>query len=278
MPRLPGSAVRIGLIAGYTLRQASRQRVFHAILVLAVALVVGVQWLRELSFGTSELKFVADFGFGAIAFFGAALAIASTAQLFFAEIEQRTVLTLLARPVRRSEFLLGKFAGIAAVLAVFGGVLTASLALVLWSRETALMRAYPDAFGHGRAIDYAALAGAGFAQWLKLSVLAALTLLVASFARTQLFTMVTGFFILVICHLQHFAQHAAARGGSLWSRGAAWLLATAFPDFQTFDFSESVGAGDGISAGTLAGVSGYGIAYAAAVCALAIFSFNRREL
>ena len=87
--------------------------------MFAVALVVSALLLGEFNFGASELKFLADFGFGALTFFGSLLAIIASAQLFFGEIENRTALTLLAKPVRRSEFILGKFVGVWAVSFLF---------------------------------------------------------------------------------------------------------------------------------------------------------------
>src|SRR5690348_18513051 len=96
--------VRVQVVARNTIREAMRQRLFQFFGLLAVLLVLGAQALRGLNFGTSELKFIADFGFGSIAFFGSVIAIVTTSQLFFSEIESRTVLTLLARPIWRGEF------------------------------------------------------------------------------------------------------------------------------------------------------------------------------
>lgn len=272
------SFYQVVVVAQNTVREATRQRLFNFVALLAFVLVAGAQWLRDLNFGSSELKFLADFGFGAMAFFGAALTIVATAQLFFSEIEHRTALTLLAKPIRRAEFLAGKFTGIAFVTAVFCSVLLALLMAVLWWRETALMRAFPDAFDRGRALDYAALIGAGFAQWLKLTMLSALTLMVASFARTQLFTTAAGFMILVICHLQFLAQTAAERSSSAGALSFAWLLSVVLPNFQLFDFADSIGAGDGLDWGQLSRLTLYTGAYVVSVCAFASFAFRRREI
>jgi|GEM_PF-108296 ABC-type transport system involved in multi-copper enzyme maturation permease subunit len=278
MSAVPFSIFRAWLIASNTLREAVRQRLFVFIALLAFALTLGAQWLRDFNFGSSELKFVADFGFGAMAFFGAALAIAATAQLFFSEIDHRTALTLLAKPVWRAEFLVGKFLGVAMITAGFCGLLTGLLATVLWARELALMRSSPGAFDHGFTLGYAAIAGAGFAQWLKLVVLSALTLLVASFARTQLFTTVSGFLILVICHLQFLMQEAAARSGSAITHGLAGWLSLLLPNFQIFDFSSGIGLGDGFVWSDLARVTLYSLGYVTAVCALTCVSFRGREI
>jgi ABC-2 type transport system permease protein len=144
MKRVSFSLGRVGLIAAVTLREAARQKLVGLLGLIAMGLVVGVHALRDFNFGASELKFIADFGDGAIAGFGAALTIVLMAQLFFSEIENRTALTLLAKPVWRTEFLLGKFFGVSVVAAVFCALLTATLALVLWNREAALQAERPD--------------------------------------------------------------------------------------------------------------------------------------
>src|SRR3954469_4467428 len=146
MKRVPFSLVRTLLIARNTLQEAARQKLFNFLAILGLGLVASVQYFHDFNFGASELKFIADFGYGAMAFFGAALTIAATAQLFFSEIDNRTALTLLAKPVWRSEFILGKFLGIAALVGMFCVLLTVLLTAVLWWREGELMREFPDHF------------------------------------------------------------------------------------------------------------------------------------
>ena len=278
MSAVPFSFRRTFLIAQNTLREAARQRLFNFLLFLALALVLGARWFRDFNFGAPELKFLADCGFGAMTFFGSALTIAATAQLFFSEIENRTALTLLAKPVWRTEFVVGKFLGVAVVIGVFCAALTGLLLAVLWWREGELMREFPDAFGGRRAISYGLVTLAGGLQWLKLAVLAAFTLLVASFAQTQLFTVVTGFFILVICHLQYLAQDAYARGGSMIGRMISGLVAAMFPNFQVFALAETLDGAFAPPWSHVARVGAYGLGYIAAASALAVFSFRKREI
>lgn len=83
---VPFSPARVLLIAQNTLREAARQKLFHVLVLLAFGLVLGARWLRDFNFGAPELKFIADCGFGAMTFFGSALTIAATAQLFFSEL------------------------------------------------------------------------------------------------------------------------------------------------------------------------------------------------
>lgn len=278
MSAVPFSPARALLIAHNTVLEAARQKLFHVLLILALGLVLGARWFRDFNLGAPELKFLADCGFGAMTFFGAALTISATAQLFFSEIENRTALTLLAKPVWRTEFILGKFFGIVAVVAVFCGLLTVLLAGVLWSRETELMRDFPEYFPQGRTVSYVNVLFAGLLQWLKLTVLAALALLVASFAQTQLFTVIAGFCVLVICHLQYLAQDAYARGEPSIGRMAGRALASVFPNFQLFTLADSISAADTPAWAHVGRVAVYGVGYAAIACLLAVFSFRKREI
>jgi ABC-type transport system involved in multi-copper enzyme maturation permease subunit len=278
MTAVPFSIERTLLIAQNTWREATRQRLFNFMLFLALALVIGARWFRDFNFGAPELKFLADCGLGAMAFFGAALIVTATAQLFFSELENRTASTLLAKPVWRAEFVLGKFLGVAALAAVFCALLTVLLAAVLWWREGELMRDFPENFPDGRVVSYAMVALAGFMQWLKLAVLAAFTLLVASFAQTQLFTVVTGFLILVVCHVQYLAQDSYARAGNFIGRIVSGGIAAIFPNFQLFAIADSLNLADAPSPVHVAQVGAYGLGYIVVVCALAVFSFRKREI
>ena len=278
MKGAPFSFLRLGLVAQNTLREAVRQRLLHLFVGLALALVLGARGLRDFNFGAPELKFIADCGFGAMTLFGSALTIAATAQLFFSEIENRTALTLLAKPVWRAEFLLGKLVGVALLTALFCALLTGLLAAVLWVREGELMALDPEGFRGGRAVSYGMVALGGWLQWLRLVVLAAFTLLVASFARTQVFAVVCGFGVLVICHLQHLAQEAYTRAGSTVGVALGSFLGGMFPNFQVLSWADSLAAADLPSLGTWVRLTAYGLGWAWAAGLLAVLSFRRREI
>ncbi len=278
MSGVPFSMRRVALIAQNTLREAARQRLFNVIVFLALGLVLGARWFRDFNFGAPELKFLADCGFGAMAFFGAALTIVATAQLFFSEIDNRTALTLLAKPVWRTEFIVGKFLGVVALMAVFCAVLTLLLIAVLWRREAELMAENPEAFAGQPALSLGAVALAGLLHWLKLVVLAGFVLLVASFAQTQLFAMAVGFFILVICHLQYLAQDSYARAGSAAGMILSALVATMFPNFQVFALADALVVSDTPATVHVGTIVAYAAGYVVVTVALAVFSFRRREV
>ena len=275
---VPFSFNRLGLIAGNTFLEAVRQKLFNFLLLLAIGLVASARFFREFNFGSSELKFIADFGFGALVFFGSALTIATTAQLFFSEIENRTALTLLAKPIWRSEFVFGKFFGVFAVVGVFCALTVGLMMAILWHREGQLMALDPEAFTNGRVIVYGDLLIVGVLQWIKFGVLAAIVLLVASFSNTNLFTVVTGFFILVICHLQYLAHDAWNKVDNALAAFAVRALGLVFPNFQLFNLSDSIGQGAGIDGSLALRVAGYGVIYIGVIGGLAVYSFRNREI
>jgi ABC-type transport system involved in multi-copper enzyme maturation permease subunit len=269
---------RLGLIAGNTFLEAVRQKLFLFLLFLAIGLVASALFFREFNFGSSELKFIADFGFGALIFFGSALTIATTAQLFFSEIENRTALTLLAKPLWRAEFVFGKFLGVFAVIGVFCALTVGLMLALLWHRETQLMVIAPESFEAGRIVAYGELLVVGVLQWLKFGVLTMIVLLIASFSNTNLFTVVTGFFVLVICHLQYLARDAWGNLDNTVAAVGVRVLGLIFPNFQLFNLADSAGQGAGVSADLALRVAAYGLAYIAVIGGLAVYSFRNREI
>lgn len=266
------SLLAVRFIAQNTLLEAVRQRLFHFLLVLGCGLVASAQLLRPFNFGASELKFIFDFGFGGIWVFGSILAIVSTVQLFWGELEQRTASTLLAKPVRREAFILGKFCGIAALLALFMALMTALLAGVLYTRENAL--------GIAGAVDYSGLAIFGLLQWVRLLLVAGFTLVIISFSGTFLYAVIVSFFLLFIGQLHPLAseyQENLTHPIASWSvQAIIWLL----PNLQLFNVGETVvfKVGEAFAGGDLAFIGLYGVAYTAVCLALTALLFRSREL
>src|SRR5258708_20542771 len=103
-PRHDGMGASLGrvrLIGGDTLGEALRMRLAVLLALTGVALVLAALWLREFNFGTAELKFVGDFGLGAIGFLGTLLASLASAQLFFSDLTSGWGGCALPRPIPR---------------------------------------------------------------------------------------------------------------------------------------------------------------------------------
>ncbi len=267
-------------IARITFLEAIRQRFFAFLFVLGAALVLASGAVRVFDFGHSELKFLADFGFGGLFLFGSILGVVRTAQLFFAEMDNRTALTLLAKPLSRAEFLAGKFLGIWAVLGVFVAALAALLAVMLGGRAAELAQLAAERRLSPPECDLAGLALYALLQWLRLGVVVAMVLAVAAAARTFLFAVVVGALAVLAGQLQWLSQELLLKPAEPGlGQAGLWLLTHLLPNLQQFNFGDAlVLAPHQVPAGTLPWVFLSGLAYVLAFLALATFLFRRREI
>ncbi len=273
------SIMRVRLIAGNTFLEAVRQKFFNALLLISIALVASSAFFQQFDFGTGELKFIVDFGFGALFFFGSILSITATAQLFFNEIENRTALTMLAKPIYKLEFVVGKFLGASMLMLIFTAVIMLILAGILNWRESELMMRLGDEFIQGRLVRYNDLITFGLLQWIKFGILSAITLFIASFSNTNLYTIVVSFFMLIICQLQYIARDAYTSIENIFVQGLVRLLSFVFPNFQLFNVGDRLvfDSGDILSQGAILMIALYGLVYTIAFILFAQINFKRRE-
>lgn len=267
-------------ISRITFLEAVRQRFFAFLLVLSAAMVLSSVSFRVFDFGHGELKFIADFGFGGMFFFGSVLAVVMTAQLFFSEMDNKTALTLLAKPLSRAEFLLGKFFGAWAVLGVFVVVLASLLGAVLWAREIELVAAaeqagkIPTTFSAGGLVEFVLL------QWLRLGVVTAIVLALSSLARTFLFAVVVGALAVVAGQLQWIAQDAVLKPtDSVIYEAFLWVSCRLIPNLQQFNIGDALVLGSaGVPTGAVVTVAFSGFFYMAAYLFVGALIFRRREI
>src|SRR6201984_1335017 len=211
---------RIYAITTNTITELTRLKVFYVLLVFALVLIGSSIFMAQFSF-QQEFQILKDISLGAISIFTSLLAVVATARLLPQDLEDRTVYTILAKPVPRFEYVLGKIAGVLLLLAISTLVMSAAFLLVLYLREQAAIHAtlgqmpgppseqIADAL---RAIRSSALNFDIFPGiiiiYLKACLLAALTLFVSTFATTNIFTIVVMVFIYFIGHLQGTARES----------------------------------------------------------------------
>ena len=286
------SPARIFAITTNTLTNLTRQRVFYVVLVFALVLIGSSVFMARFSF-QQEFQILKDISLGAMSIFSSLLAIVATARLIPQDIEDRTVYTILAKPVPRFEYLLGKLFGVLLLIAISVVLMGALFVAVLYFREQTVlnetfhqMRSAPreqvDAALNavrtaGLNID---IAGGIAIIYLKACLLAALTLFVSTFATTNIFTIVVMVFVYFIGHLQ-----ATAREYWLEQQSAAWLtrtflaiVALIFPDLQAFNLVDEIVAGVVIPLALFAKAALLGIFYTAIYTLAATFVFYGKEL
>jgi ABC-type transport system involved in multi-copper enzyme maturation permease subunit len=239
---MKSSLTRISWMTRLTFLEAIRQRFFAFLILLSAALVLSSVSFRFLDFGHGELKFVCDFGFGGMFLFGSVLAVVMSAQLFFAEMDNRTALTLLAKPVSRTEFLVGKFIGVWLVLGVFIFTLSTLLAVILWARCQELTAAAIEVGKAPPELSITGLFSYTGMQWARLGVVAAMILMVASLARTFLFTVIVGSMLVVAGQLQWLAQETLLKPGDLnfFSKALLSISTYIIPNLQQFNIGDAL--------------------------------------
>src|SRR4029450_7006182 len=105
----------IGAIARTTFIELARLRVFYVLVLFALVLIISSSFIARISF-QQELQGTRDIALGAINFCHSMLAIVATVQLLPRDLEDRVIYSVLAKPVRRFEYMLGKFFGVLGLL------------------------------------------------------------------------------------------------------------------------------------------------------------------
>src|ERR1700739_3642396 len=108
---------RIIFIASNTFREAVRDRVLYNLSAFALLMSGAAVLVGQISIGIERLV-VINLGLTAISLFGIVIAIFIGIGLVSKEIDKRTLYTVLSRPVRRWEFIAGKFFGLSGTLVV----------------------------------------------------------------------------------------------------------------------------------------------------------------
>lgn len=109
--------MRIFTIAQNTFRESIRDKVLYVLLFFAAVTIFGSKALGWISIG-QDIKIVKDIALSATSIFGILIAIFVGTSLIYKEIDKRTLYTILAQPMQRYEFILGKYLGLITLLAV----------------------------------------------------------------------------------------------------------------------------------------------------------------
>src|SRR5438874_6980181 len=128
------SLSRIGAITSKTLTELVRLKVFYFLLLFALLLIGNSIFMARLSF-QQEFQVLKDVSLGAMSIFTSLLAIVATAQLLPRDVEDRTIYTILAKPVPRYEYLIGKLLGVLSLIALSVVAMTALFFAVLFVRQ-----------------------------------------------------------------------------------------------------------------------------------------------
>jgi ABC-type transport system involved in multi-copper enzyme maturation permease subunit len=251
--------VRTWAIAINTFREAIRDRILYLILAFALVMIGASRVLSLLTVGSEE-KIVKDMGLAAISLFGVATAIFVGVGLVFKEIEKRTIYVLTSKPIRRSQFILGKYAGLALVLLVNLSIMTMAFYGLLW------FKGYLD-FDLGKAIVLI---------FVELLLITAVAILFSSFSTpilSSLFTVTT----FVIGHLSWGLTLLAGKIEGGFGRSFLLGLYRVLPNLEYLNIKGRVVHRLPVSGEEIVLAATYGLCYTAIVLMLAVGIFRRRD-
>ncbi|MFY3742892.1 ABC transporter permease [Anaeromyxobacter sp. Red801] len=251
-------------IAANTLREALRERLLYNLVFFAIAMTIASLTVSRLTLG-EQFRIIADVSTSSTQVFGLLISVFVGVSLVAREIDRRTCYALLARPVSRAEFVVGKFLGLLA---------TAGLNLLVMAAVSAL----------------ALLVYRGDASFLGSGFLAAFGLMIAQFAvavaLAVLFATFTTPTLATIFTLSALASgFLFAEVRSFWLKAeqvelkqVVHLLDVLLPNMGLLDAKEALTYGDVVGIGSVLIRLAYGFGYAGVLLALAALVFSRRDI
>lgn len=262
----------IGSIAVNVFRESVRDKVLYNLVFFAILLILASYLISELTAG-QDVKVIKDLGLSAIAIFGLFMAVFIGVGLVSKEVERRSIYSILAKPVGRRTFILGKYCGLVLTLAVNVAAMTVSLyaVLALYRWLTPNWSAIPEAPN----LD-PALLKAIFCIFVELMLVTAVALVFSTFSTPMLSAALTiGLWVAghFNADLKGFGSVVASPVAAALTRGLYYVI----PNFAAFDVKSAVVHGEHVAASYLLLTTGYGLAYIALLLTVSMFVFARRD-
>jgi ABC-type transport system involved in multi-copper enzyme maturation permease subunit len=260
-------------IAVNVFRESVRDKVLYNLVFFAVLLIGASYLLGQLTAG-QDVKIIKDLGLAATAMFGLFIAVFIGIGLVSKEVERRSVYSLLAKPIRRSQLILGKYCGLALTLAVnvamMAGALYAVLAFMAWQAPPGVVASW-----EAPALDPALLTAVGLIL-VELMLVTAIALFFSTFSTPMLSAALTfGFYVVghFSTDLRNFQEVVDSPVAARFARGLYFVL----PNLAQFDVKADVVHGQVVPAGYVGIATAYAALYIAMLLVVATFIFSRRD-
>lgn len=251
---------RILAIAKNTFREAVRGKLFAAIGVFGLVLMASSAIVGPLSLG-EQARITQDLGLAGMSILGFMVAVLIGTGIVYTEVERRTIYTVIAKPVDRWQFVLGKFVGLNATITVLMVGMTVILTGAAWFE-----------LGHFKPQLFQAV----LLTWIELMVLISLSILMSVICSPILGAIFT-FLLYIIGHtsgdLRELAQHFGSGAVKTVTNLAYFVL----PNLEYFNIRAKVIHGFHVDASYMVFACAYGLLYCVAFLVLAGAVFERKE-
>jgi len=252
------------IVGRNTFREAVRDRVLYNLVFFALLMIASAMLIGQISMGIETVVMI-SLGLSAISLIGLLIAVFTGVGLVSKEIDKRTLHAVLAKPLRRWEFLVGKFAGLAVTLAVNTAAMTAGLFAALWLVKHSITRA-----------DTAVLLAVYFIL-LKLMLVVALGMLFSCFTSPLLALLFTAGLYLAGLFVSELRSLEVTNLTPQMQKFFA-LISYLLPNFANYDVMGAAAHGRRIAGILVLHNTLYTLLYCAIVLAAAAVIFSRKDL
>lgn len=250
----------IGVIALNTFLENLRDKILYSLLLFAAFLIAASMFLGALTIGEQD-KIVTDMGLAAINLIGVIIAIFVGIGLVSKEIERRTIYTIMARPVSRAQFVLGKYFGLVVTLTVNTLIMFGIFLLTLW-------------WSH--APVHVALFQAAGLMFVELLLVTALALFFSTFSSAMVSASLT-LGLYAIGHLTQDLKGIAEKSQAEFIKALMTGIYYVCPNLELLNIKGQAAAGVPVSLTYQAWATAYGLLYAGLLLAVACAIFQRRD-
>jgi ABC-type transport system involved in multi-copper enzyme maturation permease subunit len=251
---------RVAVIALNTFKENVRDKILFNLVVFGLLLIGSSILLSTLTIG-EQTKIIKDIGLAGINLFGAVIAVFVGIGLVSKELERRTIYTIIAKPLPRYQFLLGKYFGLTLTLFVNIAIMVVGFFLILLFEQMV-----PDA----------GLMEAILLIFVELLVLTAVAVMFSTFTTPTLSATFT-LAIYVIGHLTDDLKALAAKLPQGLTKVFLDLLYYILPNLSNFNIKGQAVHGIPVEPQYLLAALAYGLAYGAGILVLACVIFQRRD-
>ncbi len=252
--------MKIFSIATNTFKEVIRDRIFYS-LVFFAALILGASVLISTLTIGEQTKIIEDLSLGAINIFGVIISIFVGIGLVSKEIEKKTIYTIISKPIRRYEFLLGKYLGLAMTLLIYISLMTVCFMTVLYL--------------YIGAVRWNLLLAVLFI-YFELLVVTAVAMLFSTFSTPTLSATYT-LAVYVIGHLIADLKGLAEKAPSELAKGLLNVLYYVLPNLGNFNIKGEVVHNVPIAFDRVAATAAYGVIYVFVLLLTASAVFQRRN-
>lgn len=262
----------------HTFTQLVRMKVFYFLGIFSVLLLasnlLNIQGIGDPNLqGAEVLRSIRSVSLGVMTLFSVVLGVVATALLLPKDVEDRTLYTILAKPVPRLDYLIGKLGGVLLLIFVsllvmdllMTGVLAIRTNMIISEQMNGLAAHWPEderealrqhILGQGPSWS---LHGASLAVFLRSAVIASTALLLSTFSTSTLFTTITAVLVYFIGNFQADAREAfmaTGEGVGRLEQAGGLALAVVFPDFKLYNVVDAVVQGEAFPPTALAALLG----------------------